>query len=212
MKIIRDSYKTEKTARYFTNNPSDEIRSLWFVIHGYAQLASDFIQNFDFLDNKNTLIIAPEGLSRFYSRSLPAASWMTKSDRENEIHDYVNYLSGLYKYISGKYELKNSVKNLLGFSQGVHTAVRFFTQTEAGFKRLFLCSSDFPADADFIKFSERLMSVEMFYLRGTDDNIFTEADFQKSKILLDSNSIKFKEIVFPGSHEINKESFSEIII
>ncbi|MBL8008483.1 MAG: hypothetical protein JNJ56_13230 [Ignavibacteria bacterium] len=211
MKIIQDNFKTGKTARYCTNSPSNEIKSLWFVIHGYAQLASDFIRSFDFLDNENTLIIAPEGLSRFYSRSLPAASWMTISDRENEIHDYVFYLTGLLKYISGKYDLKNSVKNLLGFSQGVHTAVRFFAHSDADFKRLVLCSSDFPPDADFGKFAENLKSAEMFYLRGRDDSIFTEADFQKSKFLLESNSIKFNEIVFRGSHEINKDSFAEIL-
>ena len=55
-----------KTARYFIlGDASEKIEEVWFVCHGYAQLANYFIKNFEVLDNGKNLIVAPEGLSRF---------------------------------------------------------------------------------------------------------------------------------------------------
>ena len=94
---IKNHILVTKTARYFTLGELNEnTRELWFVLHGYAQLASDFIQDFEGLDNGTRFIVAPEGLNKFYARGFggkPAASWMTSEDRENEIIDYINYLN-----------------------------------------------------------------------------------------------------------------------
>jgi hypothetical protein len=67
---------------------NDDTEQVWFVIHGYGQLAHYFIRKFALLENKNTCIIAPEGLSRFYVNELKeggfrnsdrvGATWMTK--------------------------------------------------------------------------------------------------------------------------------------
>ena len=44
--IINESHiKIEKNARYYSNEPkSREVKNICFVIHGYGQLASDFIK------------------------------------------------------------------------------------------------------------------------------------------------------------------------
>jgi hypothetical protein len=41
---------------------------VWFVCHGYGQLAAYFIRHFAFLTENApaTVVIAPEGLSRFH--------------------------------------------------------------------------------------------------------------------------------------------------
>ncbi len=156
----------QKTARYFSNQPAGQIRSVCFVIHGYAHLAKDFIYDFDFLSDDHTLIIAPEGLSRFYFRNKIGASWMTKEDRINEITDYINYLNKLAGEIKNKYDLSQAKFHLLGFSQGVHTAVRWFTKSNFHFDNLILCSSDFPEDTDFNKFNNKLERLKaLFHLR-----------------------------------------------
>ncbi|MEO8211039.1 MAG: phospholipase, partial [bacterium] len=88
MKIEENTIKIEKSARFYLNEPSKKnIKSVWIVLHGYAQLAKDFINEFDFLSDEDTLIITPEGLSKFYFKDKIAASWMTKEDRSNEIND-----------------------------------------------------------------------------------------------------------------------------
>jgi predicted esterase len=211
MKISQYNLKVEKAARYYSNNPSGNISDFHFVIHGYAQLASDFLQSFEFLSDEYTLIVAPEGLSKFYSKNKPAASWMTKEDRDNEINDYINYLSEVLVKIKTQFDLTSCKKNITGFSQGAHTALRFFTQTDFHFDRLILCSSDFPADADFDKLTSKLISSEMFYLYGNKDLIINGNTFQKSIALLKNNNINCSKREFDGGHIVDKDSILNIL-
>ncbi len=94
-----------KTARYWVLG--EDIVSpdeLWFVLHGYRQLAARFLRRFEGIADGTRRIVAPEALSRFYvSRepgrhgpvSVVGGTWMTREDRENEIRDYVRYLDML---------------------------------------------------------------------------------------------------------------------
>lgn len=81
-------------------------REVWFVVHGYRQLAERFIRRFEALPGvgQDRAVVAPEALSRFYieeevgphgSESRVGASWMTRADRDHEILDYVEYLDRL---------------------------------------------------------------------------------------------------------------------
>ncbi len=92
--------KITKTARYYTlGELNDQTENVWFVIHGYGQLAEFFIKKFNVLNDGKTLIIAPEALSKFYLKEFTGrvgATWMTREDREHEIEDYINYLNTLY--------------------------------------------------------------------------------------------------------------------
>ncbi|MBK6951958.1 MAG: hypothetical protein IPH24_07885 [Crocinitomicaceae bacterium] len=89
------------TARYFSHgNP--QAKNLVVVLHGYGQLASYFIQKFEFLDPENYYVIAPEGLHRFYLNGTSGrvgASWMTKENREDDITNYLLYLNALLEKI-----------------------------------------------------------------------------------------------------------------
>ena len=90
----KNEIKVAKTARYYTLNENRNIDTILYVLHGYAQLASKFIEEFDYLKNTNVLVVAPEGLSLFYGKErTPVSSWMTSYDRENEINDYINSVS-----------------------------------------------------------------------------------------------------------------------
>jgi len=97
--------RVARTGRYFTLGSADtHLREIWLVCHGYRQLARRFLRRFADLDDGNRLIVAPEGLSRFYlhdtegrhGKEVPVgATWMTREDRENEISDYVGFLDGV---------------------------------------------------------------------------------------------------------------------
>ncbi|MFL5521990.1 MAG: hypothetical protein ACJ8B6_13695, partial [Gemmatimonadales bacterium] len=51
-----------RTARYYTLGPTHGFpRELWFVCHGYGQLAGRFLRQFAPLDDGTRLIVAPEG-------------------------------------------------------------------------------------------------------------------------------------------------------
>jgi predicted esterase len=212
LNIEENVIKILKTARYFSNEfTAADIKSVLIVIHGYAQLGKDFINSFSFLDDKKTLIIAPEGLSKFYFRNQIGASWMTKEDRLNEINDYVNYLNSVIKQISLKIDLSKTETSLLGFSQGVHTAVRFFTGSSYNFGKLIICSSDFPKDADFHKLKEKLAEAKMYFVHGIDDEIISHGTYNDNMKLLREKQIDFEEITFNGKHEINKDSILKIL-
>ncbi|MCP5046462.1 MAG: phospholipase, partial [bacterium] len=58
----KETIKVTKTARYFLlGEPGPHIRRVWFVCHGYGQLADDFLKEFQVLDNSHHLVVAPEG-------------------------------------------------------------------------------------------------------------------------------------------------------
>src|SRR5258708_18756313 len=90
-----------RSARYFTLGDSSRgVGEVWFVCHGYGQLASRFLEKLRVLDDGRRYLVAPEGLSRFYLSESPTerrvgASWMTREHRLAEIEDYVRYLHAL---------------------------------------------------------------------------------------------------------------------
>ena len=131
-----------KTAHYCVlGQPGPHIRQLWIVCHGYAQLASEFIENFRQLDNGQTLVIAPEGMNHFYQKGFSGpvvANWMTRHHREDEIADYSYFLQTLYNHYTEL--LPYDVRIVfLGFSQGTATVaagrsatIRIFTTSYYG--------------------------------------------------------------------------------
>lgn len=212
MNFNGNSLKIEKTARFFLNAPKwKSLKNIWILIHGYAQLAEDFLSEFEFLNNDSALLVAPEGLSKFYFRNKIGASWMTKEDRINEINDYLNYLEKLIDHLKRNHDLSDAKYNLLGFSQGVHTAARFFINSEQKFDKLLLCSSDFPKDADFKKLKIKLENSVLYFIYGLKDEIVKQERFTESTELLTKNNIEFSIVKFNGGHKIDPVSISEIL-
>ena len=122
-----------RTARYQQlGELSSRTRRVWFVCHGYGQLAAYFIRHFAFITEADptTVIIAPEGLSRFYlsgNGGRVGASWMTRDDRLHEIQDHVNFLNQLAATILPQCPPDVHI-TVLGFSQGTATVGRWLAQ------------------------------------------------------------------------------------
>ncbi|HEX6693325.1 MAG TPA: hypothetical protein VF035_01355, partial [Longimicrobiales bacterium] len=118
----------QKTARYAVLGDLADPREVWFVIHGYGQLARRFLRRFTSLVGDGRLIVAPEALNRYYFETSPGVhardagiggTWMTHEDRETEIADYIAYLDQLYHFIIGGAQRVPARVVVLGFSQGV---------------------------------------------------------------------------------------------
>jgi len=102
--------RVQRTARYYTlGGASPALSAIWFLLHGYGQLAGTFIRYFSDLASDDSLLVAPEAMNRFYLASSEkatgaerpvGASWMTREDRASEIADYVEYLDALYDAVS----------------------------------------------------------------------------------------------------------------
>lgn len=190
-----------KTARYFTLGEwHADTKEIWFVLHGYAQLAGEFIQEFSSLINPHLFIVAPEGLNRFYARGFggkAVATWMTSEDREHEISDYVNYLNALYESFSIPTHVKVRV---LGFSQGVATASRFIHQTHHKIDSFIICSGEIGAELTN-PVSDKLKSLPITYITGNNDPFITPEKHQKVLGLMEAMHAKI--LRFDGGHEIN---------
>ncbi|HNC31872.1 MAG TPA: radical SAM protein, partial [Cyclobacteriaceae bacterium] len=53
--------------RYFKlGEINSDTRAVWFVLHGYGQLAQYFLRKFKSLEAHGICVIAPEGLSHYY--------------------------------------------------------------------------------------------------------------------------------------------------
>ncbi len=196
-----------KTARYFIlGEAGKEIESVWFVCHGYGQLASQFLKKFLVLENGKNLIIAPEGLHRFYWEKFSGrvvASWMTKEDREEDILDYVNYLEMVYEEVMQMLAHRPVRIIMVGFSQGTSTVCRWITSKKRSFDSLVLWAGSVPPELEFSK--EQFAAIKMHYVVGDNDEFIKEEQLRSLKEVLSSKGLSFEMHQFKGKHEINEE-------
>ncbi len=204
---------TLKSARYFTlGEPGYKTRTIWFVFHGYGQLASEMLSWFSGFESEERIIIAPEGFSRFYKKGFfgeIGASWMTKEDRETEIKDYTIFINNLYQHIvSGMNTAKLSV-NLLGFSQGVATAFRVFADNKFKVDNLVLYCSPPPHDVDFKKIRILSAATDIKVLAGKNDVLVNLDKMKEGLKPLQDSKVNFEFLEFEGGHELNKQILNE---
>ena len=123
-----------RTARFWTLEPEKGVaQGTLYVLHGYGQLAEYFIRKFQPVADTGWRVIAPEGAHRFYLQGFSGrvgASWMTKEDRLNDIADYVVFLDQL-RHCKAQAQGHGPCV-LLGFSQGVATALRWLALGQDG--------------------------------------------------------------------------------
>ncbi|MBK12551.1 MAG: phospholipase [Crocinitomicaceae bacterium] len=128
MEATAHNLTVQKTARWWSANPpeSKPVKGTLYVLHGYGQLPRFFIRKFQQQVLDGWRVIAPEGAHRFYlegTEGRVGASWMTKEARLDDIADQLAFLNALRKHTDAE---SNGGKNvLLGFSQGVSTALRW---------------------------------------------------------------------------------------
>ncbi|GIV60526.1 esterase [Rhodocaloribacter litoris] len=193
-----------RTARYVTLGPP-QAGDVWFVLHGYGQLAADFIAAFAPVDDGTRLIVAPEGLSRFYVRRNPdrvGASWMTREDRTHEIADYVRYLDAVYDAVfAGR---PPGTVHLLGFSQGAATASRWFTMGRARLDRLILWAGPAAHDLDLHTLRARLGEAPLLLVVGTRDEYVDAERLASEENRLRSHNIPYRLLTFDGPHRIDR--------
>ncbi len=207
---------TIKTARYYVlGEPSYRTRKLWIVCHGYAQLAKEFLEVFSGFENDETLIVAPEGISRFYKQGFYGgigASWMTKEDRDYEIKDYLIFINNVYQKIVSQVNPQKLSVNLLGFSQGAATAFRAFIDNKFKVDNLILWAGSPPHDVDYKK--ARLLSVstniKIFF--GSEDKLINKEKMVNTIKLLDESKLKYELITYNGGHEITQKLLRNLLI
>jgi predicted esterase len=201
------SLATTRTARYFTLGNPAGAADLWFVCHGYGQLASRFLERFRAIETEGRCMVAPEGLSRFYLTEHAAerrvgASWMTREDRLHEIDDYVRYLDAVYAALSAA----RATVTAVGFSQGTATACRWAALGASRVDRLILWGGEVPPDLDLQRL--RVPRLELVY--GTRDQFFTPKIVAATEARLREHKIAYELVSFDGAHEIDAATLSRL--
>ncbi|MFN4234350.1 MAG: alpha/beta hydrolase [Bacteroidia bacterium] len=191
-------------ARYFTyGNLSDTTKNIWFVCHGYGQLAEYFIRKFYILNPDENFVIVPEGLHRFYLNGHSGrvgASWMTKEDRLTDIENYIQFLDSVYFE-----NVKNTKAKiiLLGFSQGAATASRWAAMGKSKIDKLILWAGVFPPDLPFENCLNKINQLNPLLVIGNKDEFISAEEMQEKIKWLDSEKINYQLHTFEGKHDID---------
>jgi predicted esterase len=210
----------QRTARYYTLGAvGGSPKTIWFLIHGYAQLAGEFIRYFSDLADDDTLLVAPEAMNRFYllnpdqaaAKNRPVgATWMTREDRESEIADYVEYLDALYDEIAAAPTAFGATVGVIGFSQGTATATRWATHGKSRLDRLVLWGGLIPPDTDLTRGSEVLRGARLTLVLGDRDRYVNETMFSAEQLRLEGVGIPFDSIRYEGGHSIKRAVFPRL--
>ena len=186
---------------------SPQTEEIVYVIHGYGQLSQYFIRKFSAIQSDSRIIIAPEGLSRFYLAGFDGrigATWMTREDRENDILNYVSYLNAMHEQVME--ECSKSIRiTVIGFSQGAATATRWLMAGEVPASRLILWAGILPYDLDISNAHERLGAMEKHIVYGTDDPYLNDAKMKEMTDLAGRTGLSFEYHTFDGKHDIDPE-------
>lgn len=200
--------KIKKTARYFlSSEPNERIKNVWFVCHGYGQLAKYFIRWFEPIADEETLIVAPEGLHRFYWNGFSGnvvASWMTKEDRLTDIEDYVSYLDQTSASVLSKLPEDVTI-NVLGFSQGTATVCRWIDSGEIKPDNLIIWAGSFPDDVNYFENKQRFNRLNIQLVVGDNDEFYINEKLDKEVKRLEESELRFKLINYNGGHKVLKE-------
>ncbi|HXT15934.1 MAG TPA: hypothetical protein VN706_09930 [Gemmatimonadaceae bacterium] len=212
--------RVQRTARYYTLGAErGGFAAVWFLLHGYGQLAGEFIRYFADLGGDDVLLVAPEAMNRFYLVSpskAPAAerpvgaTWMTREDRESEVADYVEYLDALAEEIAPMLAPDAAI-NVLGFSQGTATATRWVTHGRVRAARLVVWGGLLPPDSDLTHGHSALRHVPLTIVLGTRDQYVNEDMLTAELARLDAAGIPREIIRFDGGHAISRGVFAELV-
>lgn len=210
-----------RTARYAVlGEEGPQPGEVWFVLHGYRQLARRFLRRFTDLAGEGRLVVAPEALNRFYvgreegrhgSESLVGGTWMTREDRESEIRDYVAYLDRLARRILEDREHSPAAGGdprvtVLGFSQGLQTAARWVVLGRHDPPaRLVLWGDYLPPDLDMERAAPRLEGVDIVFVVGARDPSRREDLAREQGERLERWGIAHRFVTHPGAHELDRE-------
>ncbi|MCB9232644.1 MAG: phospholipase [Bacteroidia bacterium] len=215
MEMLKHELQTRRTARYFTlGELTPQTSHIWFVLHGYGQLASYFIKNFESLAGKDHFIVAPEGMSRFYlgenKWDRVGASWMTKEDRIAEISDQIAFLDKVFDQFAGYIQINQAKVSVLGFSQGTATVWRWLRDGRVKADNLVLWAGSIPSEFS-AEMAEKLFRMKLYIAYGSRDEYLNDENVKKQLDELGTIKPDFEVIKFEDGHRIPEDALAELV-
>ncbi len=208
------SISIQKTGRIAVHGQTEKSKTLLIALHGYGQLVPYFIRKFQQINSDEILVIAPEGLHRFYLNGTSGrvgASWMTKEARLDDINDNITYLNQVYSAYNQNHTFQKVI--VLGFSQGAATAARWIEKTDFKIDVFIQWAGVFPPDLELDKENSKIRNMKHLYVVGKDDPYFAENlgnEYNQSEWLKKHN-FHPEIITFEGKHDIDATTLNEIL-
>ncbi len=210
---------TQRTARYFTVGlAGPNVREIVYAFHGYGQLARRFAARLAPIGGIARLVVAPEGLSRFYIRDSGAASgdprvgatWMTREDRGAEIEDQKRYLDALHAHLMESLGGVQPAVSLLGFSQGAATMARWLASGAISARSVVIWAGRLPPEIEPQRLRDMLRDARVFVVAGSSDELAPASEIELEANRLHVAGVPFERRSFDGGHELNADTLMEI--
>lgn len=205
-------FEVRRNARVVMHGDPAAASEVWFLLHGYGQLARSMLQSCATLAAPRRLLVAPEALSRFYLRGgggPVGASWMTREDRAAEIGDQIRYLDGVAEWISAELGCGARTRVAMGFSQGAQAAWRWAAHGATPLARVIGWGSDVPGDLDLATAS-RLSAVRATLVRGARDAIHTSEMVEKDRERAARAGLELEVFEFDGAHAVDADVLARL--
>lgn len=219
MPPIERHIRVHRTARFYQLGATAQgVDELWVACHGYGQLASGFIVALAVLGSDRRVVIAPEALNRFYvddarghhgPNAPVGATWMTREDRDRDIHDYVEYLDLVTATVVR--ELAHPPRiTALGFSQGVATAARWAALGTTSLTRLILWGGTLPPDLPTDRGASLFKSAAVTLVAGEKDQLASLSAMEQARTSLAARGIQAALMVHDGGHALNSRALADL--
>lgn len=189
---------------YRLNSFTSKTKRVWVVFHGYGQLAKFFIRKFEGLDPETNVVIAPQGLSKYYLEGFSGrvgASWMTKEDRLTDIANQYAYIDRVLE--EETMNVEGVALIYFGFSQGVATMCRYAAHAQVPFHQMIIWAGTFPPELDALDFSFMAGTEAVKYFTGRQDPFYKEGMEAAQRIKIEETLNVPPEVIwFDGKHEV----------
>ncbi len=215
---------TTRTARYAVVGAEPErAAQVWFVLHGYGQLAARFLRPFVGVVADNTCVVAPEALSRFYLESPRAdgshlqrigASWLTREARELEIADAMHWLALVHDEVVDRATRGMGAPptvNLLGFSQGVATTMRWLSHGGITPAQWVVWAGGLAHDVDVARLRIPLANARVTMVAGTSDHFATAEVQAHVRDSLELLGAPVQQLTFAGAHHLDSRVLRDVL-
>jgi predicted esterase len=213
-----------RTARYAVVGAAPErAHTIWFVLHGYGQLAARFVRHFVDVVPPDTCIVAPEGLSRFYLDAPSTdgahlqrvgATWLTREARELEIRDTLRWLDALHGDVVDASTQARGVApaiGVLGFSQGVATAMRWIAAGAVAPSQLVIWAGGLAHDADVAALLAKLASATVTIVAGRRDQFVSDETLAHMLVQARELQPRASAVQFDGGHQLDAATLRAVL-
>jgi predicted esterase len=213
--ITTHTLEVARTARYHVLGARADVREVWFLLHGYGQLAAEFLATpalRETLARPGRLLVAPEALSRFYLRrgtGTVGASWMTREERAREIADVVRYLDAVWARVRADHAGALTL-SALGFSQGGAAAARWAVLGAAPVATVVSFACPLPPDLDLAAHAARARAVRWAFALGDADESIDRAAFDAGLERLRAAGLEPEVAHFAGGHALDAAALARL--